>query len=219
MSVPAEGDLIMLDDNLGQRLSKMVKRGDPGPAAQLAIATKIFEMVDRKATAPKTRTATHKGVARAKQLMAEALTMTPEERRIVEAPHEILLIHSPDGRLKSVTLGNRNKVSIPADLEPGSILSHNHPSGRGPSDSDLKAVLSFPEMTLRVVSKNEDGNVEVFSMRFTGELKKAEIQGFSELYFDQCNDAGDTHAARRESLALISQLIGNSFQVLSRILQ
>ncbi len=216
-----DGDRIILNEGIGERLSKLGKAagGNASPEQELAIAQKIFETVDRKAAEPQTRTETRRGVQRARQLFADELTLTPEERRILKSPYELLLIHDADGRLKSVTIGGAREVTIPPGIAADVVISHNHPSGRGPSDSDLKSALTNPGRTLRIVARNEAGKIEVFSLKFTGTLKKREIQGYAELYFELCQDGDDTHTGRRESLALISEVIGDSLQVVSRILQ
>ncbi len=210
-----DGDRITLDDSIGQRLTKVIKRADAGGEYERSIAKKIFETVDRKAAEPKTRHETQKGVARARQLLAESLTLTPEERRILKSPHEILLIHFPDGKLKSVTLGNRGEVEIPSGIPYGAILSHQHPSGRGPSASDLKYVLLNPGTTLRVVALNENGRIEIFELRASDGISEEDVLAFTELYRTECEEGGDSHAARRVSLALILSEIGHILQVVS----
>ena len=212
-------DRIGLSDSLDQRLSKHSKRGVKSPAAELGIARKIFEMVDRKAAEPKTRPVAKKGVARVRQLLAKEPTLTPDERRILGSPHEILLIHSADGRLKSVTLGGPHEVTIPADAPADSILSHNHPSGRGPSASDLKSVLSTPGRTLRIVAVNESGKIEIFVLKATGTIPDHKISGAVEFYQQACELSGDTHQARRESLWLISETLAGILLVVDGIIQ
>lgn len=218
-AVHEDGDKITLDDSLGQRLAKVIKLEAPAHEVELAIATKIFETVDRKASEPKTRQEAKKGAPRARHLFAEDLVITPEEHKILESPHEILLVHTADGRLKSAILGTKHNVPLPSQIPAGAVLSHNHPSGRGLSDADVKSALSFPGTTLRVVCRNEQGRIEVISIKFTGKLSKLEIRAYSDIYFSQCADAGDTHIARREALALIAQVIGDTFEAVTRIFQ
>ena len=218
LAVREEGNMVVPEDRLSQRLSK-VQKAEPSDAEKTVIARKIFESVDRKSAEPQTREKSKKGVNRSKHLHSDDLVLTPEESQIIKSPIEILLVHTSDGRLKSVTQGGAHDVTIPNDVPEGAILSHNHPSGRGPSDADLKSVLTFPGVTLRVVARNEIGKSEIFAMNFGGKLKKSEIHRYSELYFEQCDDGGDTHTARRESLALISQIIGDRLRTVSRIIQ
>lgn len=137
---------------------------------------------------------------------------------MLESPHEILLIHSSEGRLQRAVLGNRDSVFIPPDLPEGAILSHNHPSGRGPSDSDLKAVLSRPGIRIRVVSASQS-RVEVFDLLQTSEIIPEEIEQLVTLYKDLATKSGDTAQARRDALALISEEIGNMFVARSRFVQ
>jgi|GEM_PF-5186997 len=219
LAIVDEGESIRLGDDLGERLSKILKRGDLAtPAQQRAIAEKVFEMVDGKAAEPTTRAELGKGADRARHLLADDPTLTPEERKILESPHEILLVHSQEGRLIKARLGDENSVTIPDGVPDGAILSHNHPSGRGPSDADLKFALAHPGMTLRIVAANETGKLEIFVLRATTALSPDEINGIATAYKLQAEEGGDTHAGRRTALALISDIFGDKVVVESRIL-
>jgi len=214
-----DGDRIILNEGISQRLSKLGKTGeDSTPEQDLAIARKIFETVDRKSAEPQTRPDPQKGVARARQLFADELTLTPEERKILKSPHEILLVHDAAGRLKKSVLGTPSNVSIPDNINSGYMLSHNHPSGRGPSDSDIKAVLSRPGTALRIVAMNEAGNVEIFEMRSNESLPAAVIDAIADIYKNEAAKAGDSHAARRSALALIVEAFGDMISIKTAIL-
>lgn len=220
LNVLEEGEQIILNEGIGERLSKFGKSGvDATPDEQRAIAEKIFQTVDRKAAEPQTLPSTKKGAPRARHLFADELTFTPEETKILQSPHEILLIHDANGRLRNARLGNASEVSIPPDTRPDAILSHNHPSGRGPSDSDIKSVFAMPGRTLRVVVVNEDGKREIFSLRAEKELSDAEIVEWSALYSEECQRGGDTASARREALALIVEFLGDRLSVQTRTFQ
>ncbi len=204
LRVIEDGDRIILKEGIGERLSKLGKSGgDATPEQKRAIAEKIFQTVDRKAAEPQMRSDSQKGVARARHLFAADLTLTPEERRILESPHEILLIHDADGRLRSVRLGTTHEVTIPLGTARDAIISHNHPSGRGPSDSDLKSALANPGRMLRIVTVNEDREIEVFSLKANMELTADEVADIADEYREFCENMGDGPLARRKALALI----------------
>ncbi len=214
-----EGEEIRLDDDISERISKARKReGLVTPEQAQAIAEAVFARIDRKAAEPKRHANGGKGELRVRQLLADDLTPTPEERLMLESPHEILLVHTPEGRLKEAVMGNARTVTIPDRLPAGAILSHNHRSGRGPSDSDIKAVLVRPGVTLRIVTVNEGGRLEIFSLMAIGNPSPDEIKVITETYKAAAEAGGDTPAARRDALALILQIAGNSLLAVSRIL-
>ncbi len=196
LKVIEDGDRIILNEGIGQRLSKLGKIGENSTHEQdLAIARKIFETVDRKSAEPQTRPDSQKGVTRARELFADDLTLTPEERKILESPHAILLIHDADGRLRSARLGDASEVSIPPGTAAVAILSHNHPSGRGPSDSDVKSMLANPGLTLRIAAVNENGKIEIFSLKAASLMPNEDMQDLISEYRTVCQALGDTAAA------------------------
>ena len=79
----------------------------------------------------------------------------------------------------------------------------------------MKCVLLNPGTTLRVVAVNENGKIEAFSMNASGSILEEDAIAATELYRMECEDSGDTHAARRESLALILSVIGDIPQVVT----
>jgi hypothetical protein len=218
LRVTDEGDWIVLNDGIGERLSKVGKStADRTPDEQRAIAEKIFQMVDRKTAEPKTREKSKKGVNRSRQLNADSLTLTPEEAKIIESPYEILLAYDENGRLKKAILGTSNEVPLPDDVGPGFTLSHNHPSGRGPSDSDVKALLSQLGMTLRIVTVNETGKREAFELRASTRVDDGLIEKVARFYKQACDDGNDTPESRRAALVLLLERFPNIFEAGSRI--
>ncbi len=214
-----DGDRIVLKEGIGERVSKIRKRdGMATPEQEKAIAGAVFGKIDRKAAEPMTRAETGKGVNRARQLQAAELTLTPEERLMLESPHEILAIYTPEGRLKKAVLGDRSTVSIPEDVPSGGTLSHQHPSGRGPSDSDLKAALVRPGVTLRIVTVNENGKVEIFRLRATSVVDAEKSRQAARHYKDSCANGGDTPEARRAALVLMLERFPGMITVENRIL-
>lgn len=203
----AEGGEAVRLNPIGERLSKITKReGMTAVEQERAIAEKIFESVDAKAAESKTRENPKKGVNREKQLFADELTVTPEERKIMESPHEILLVYEASGRLKSVILGGAREVGIPANTPSDAIISHNHPSGRGPSDSDIKAVLTQPGRTLRIITRNENGETEVFSIKAKRSIPDEDIAVITGEYRAAAVEGGDTAAARRVAVDLLLEI-------------
>ncbi len=210
LAVREEAGKIVLNEEIHERLAKVMDGGGSLVKRQEAIAQKIFEMVDRKGAEPRNRADGGKGIARADLLLRKDLVPTPEERKILKSPLEILLVHTPEGRLKKVVLGKTGTVSIPADLEDGAILSHNHPGGNGPSGMDLNYVLTHPTQTLRIVTKN-GRNLDLYRLRARRPLNKKEIESIVADYTDTAVNAGDHRQARLEALSLILQQHGEMF--------
>ena len=217
LAVREEVGKIILNEGIHERLAKVMDQGGPLAEQQAAIAQKVFEMVDRKAAEPQLIAETQKGAPRARHLLANELILTPEERLIIKSPHEILLIHDADGRLKSARLGTAREVTIPLGTADDAILSHNHPSGRGPSDSDIKSALANPGRTLRIVTVNENSKIEIFQIQALSGISDVEIQGIGTLYKEESERGGDTPHSRREALALILDIYEGTLAVASRI--
>ena len=214
ITVVDEGDKIRIGEDVGERISKTRKReGMATPEQEKAIAEKVFQSIDRKAAEPQTQPTGGKGINRERHLSASELTLTPEERQMLESPHEILAVYTAEGRLKKAVLGDRQTVGIPGELPPGAILTHNHPTGRGPSDSDLKAVLTRPGTTLRVVATNENGKAEVFQLKALKQVSSEQIAEIAVMYRDLAQMGGDTPSGRRAALDLISEEFGGIIQI------
>jgi hypothetical protein len=129
---------------------------------------------------------------------------------ILKSPFKILIVHTPEGRLKKAVLGNYERVSIPADLADGSILSHNHPGGSGPSAADLIYVLTHPTQTLRIVTPN-GRNFDLFRLSACRPLTQTEAVNIVAEYTDAAVNCGDDRKARLEALSLILQRYGEMF--------
>lgn len=112
-----------------------------------------------------------KGIRRANLKDAE-LTLTPEERAILDAPHEVVVAYDPDGRLiKAITDFELEWSSVPMDLMPGSYFTHQHPGGRGPSSWDLDFLAKNRHLISRIVAINETGKVEIFQNCFPSSFR------------------------------------------------
>lgn len=217
LPIEVDGERILLVDDIDERLSKIRKRElSPAEMAQ-AEAEKIHAKVDRRA-AESQRGEGRKSPPVRKALLVERLTLTLEERAILESPHEILLAYSADGRLKKTNLGNRTSVPVPNGLPDDAILSHNHPGGRGPSGPDLRYILNNPGQTLRVVAKNENGRTEVFQIKVTRKTTQKEITSLIQNYQAACDLGGDTPPARREAVALLQERFGDILTITTSIL-
>jgi hypothetical protein len=73
-------------------------------------------------------------------------------------------------------------------------------------------------MTLRIVTVNESGKVEIFSLRATSGLTKERIRFIAKSYANQCKAGGDTPAARRKALALLSESTQGMLTIDRRVL-
>jgi hypothetical protein len=108
------------DDTIHERLSKTRKReGEDGDDHEKSMAEAIHARIDRKAAEPKLQAQTGKGVLRDRQLHARDLTLTPEERLILESPFEILPVYTADGPEGS-PLGNEGGFHIAGQSAGGS---------------------------------------------------------------------------------------------------
>lgn len=203
LAVQDEGDEIRLREDIGERISKVKKReGMATPEQERAIAEAVFERIERKVAEPRNGGEQSRGAPRARQLFGTDLVLTPEERLLLESPHEILLIHTPEGRLRKAVSGTQKSVNVPDGLPSGSVLSHNHPGGTGASASDLSYVLSNPGITLRIVTKGSKG-IEIYQIRASRDVSPEELEVIVAQYEEIATGGGDTREARLEALALI----------------
>ena len=108
-------------------------------------------------------------------------------------------------------------MSVPSATEPDAILSHNHPSGRGPSKEDLGHIMAHPGQTLRVVARNENGRVEIFEIQMRSAIPEDEAADIAAEYGAFCKSNGDTHEARRRGIALISESYGDILSIVTAI--
>jgi len=143
--------------------------------------------------------------------------LCPEEEMILDSKYEIMLVYTKDGRLVSGKIGSRfdsDEPNAPADA----ILTHNHPRGRGPSDSDITHILRNPERTLRIVARNEHGKVEIYQIRAKKRIPEGNIAKIGVAYQHACDQGGDNHAARRAAVSLILQQFGDIITITTAIL-
>lgn len=208
-----------LDQDLDERISKARRRGRGESERDRALAEAILLRIDRKAARPSTDSELRKGISRRRQLLAKGLVLTSDERQIASSPREILLIYSSQGRLLRAVLGDARSVRLPADIPAFAILSHNHPSGRGPSASDIKAVLSRPGVRLRIISPIPEGGIEVFELLQREPLEAEKVDRAVALYQEAAESGGDGIEARRLALALLSTQMGGSFQASSNLVR
>lgn len=217
LRIREENDRILLED-LNERAAKAKKRfPDATPEQERAIAQSLFERIDRKSSNPKTRAGNQKGANRAKELFRDEPVLTTEERLMLKSPLEILAVYSPDGRLKQAKLGTKNNVKIPPDIEAGSVLTHNHPGGKGASSSDLRYALKNPENTLRIVTQTSEGK-SIYSLKALDSLPKETIEEIVTLYRKTADGLGDTRAARLDALSLILQDYGEKFSASLKVI-
>jgi len=210
MDVIDDGDSIRLAEDLGERVSKARKSTPDGtPEQERAIADAIFDRIDRKTAEPQRSAEGGKGLNRARHLFRDDLVLTPEERQLLESPHEILVIYTPEGRLKKAVMGGRKAVTIPDNLESGSVLSHNHPGGTGASALDLKYVLANPGQTLRIATVSEEGT-ELYQLRALQPVPEDMIAAIVAEYEAAATAGGDTRSARLDALALILNRYGDT---------
>lgn len=198
-----ESDRIRLDEDLGERISKARNRlSDSAIEQEKAVAEAIFERIDRKAAEPQRRPESGKGVSRARLLFRDDPVLTPEERLLLDSPYEILIVYTPEGRLKKAVMGDKQSVTIPPDLPQRSVLSHNHPGGTGASAIDLKYILSNPGNTLRIVAAGEEGT-ELYGLRAIKSVSDDDLAMIVTEYEELAKEGGDTRTARLDALSLI----------------
>lgn len=145
-------------------------------------------------------------------------TPTAEERIAVHSKFEIVITYSPKGSLVSARIGTREQSSLPAEPEDGSIFSHNHPKGRGPSDGDLNYALQHPSVTMRIVAINELGKFEIFQMKGKKDISPDEIRAIAFKYKTACDRKDDTPLARRDAYELLSEMFPDIIELQRRTL-
>lgn len=211
-----QGNTDRLGEDIGERISKKLGRGATSDEAKRQITHDITERINRKSANGSAEL--RKGVKRANLMNAE-LILTPEERAILDAPHEIVVVYGPDARLiKAVTDCETEWSSVPKDLEPGSWFSHQHPGGRGPSSWDLDYLSKNRHLISRVVAVNETGHVEIFEISVDPDADPLILDDAVVFYRDAAKSLGDTAPARREALELLSAEFPATFRAKSRVL-
>lgn len=218
-AVHDNGDTDRLGEDIGERISKTLSRDAPSDDAKRQITQVIAEKINRKSASGSA--ALKKGVMRANLMNAE-LILTPEERAILDAPHEIVVVYGPDARLiKAVTDYESEWSSVPMDLKQGSWFSHQHPGGRGPSSWDLDFLSKNRHLISRIVAINETGNIEIFEISVDPDAADADpliLNDAVDFYRDAAQSLGDTAPARREALELLSVEFPATFHAKSRVL-
>lgn len=211
-----EGDTDRSGEDIGERISKMLNRQDFSDEAKRQITRSIAEKINRKSASGSADL--KKGVKRANLMNAE-LILTPEEKAILDAPHEIVVVYGPDARLiKAITDYEIEWSSVPKDLDPGSWFSHQHPGGRGPSSWDLDYFSKNSHLISRIVTINETGNVEIFEITVDPSADPLVLDDAVVFYLDAAKSLGDTAPARREALELLSVEFPATFLAKSRVL-
>lgn len=205
-----------LSEDIGERIAKTLDRADPSDTGQRLVTASILEKINRRsATGSGT---VQKGIKR-DQLKNAELTLTPEERAILDAPHEIVVVYGPDARLlKAISDYQTEFSSVPQDLGFGSWFSHQHPGGRGPSAWDLDYLARNPHLISRIVARPESGRIEIFEITVVEGSDQLELEGAVVFYRDAAKSLGDTAAARREALELLVSEFPTTFAVKSRTL-
>ncbi|QJE95965.1 hypothetical protein [Luteolibacter luteus] len=196
LGVPEEP--LIIDDNR-IALSKRAAERAPNVEDWSRQAAEIFSRIERKLPAPQKR-----GVSRARHLGASEFIATPEEKLIVESPLEIMVAHDASGRIYRAGVGGRASIKVP-DLPAGSIVTHNHPGGRGPSDGDFKWVFMNADKILRVITRNERGELELFRFKAGPQFDPAKVSDLLASYAILCRRGGDTAPARRAAMGLIQR--------------
>lgn len=217
-SVPTKADenRDRLREDIGERIAKTLVRAGPSHEGQRHITESILEKINRKS-------ATGSGVIRRgirrDHLRKAELTLTPEERAILDAPHEIVVVYGPDARLlKAVTDYETEFSSVPSDLSEGSWFSHQHPGGRGPSSWDLDYLARNRHLICRIVASIDSGKVEIFEITVSDGADPLVLDAAVVFYQDAANLLGDTADARREALELLATEFPATFVVKSRTL-
>ena len=211
-----------LDDDSGdsanvihERRSKAEKREGSKAQKERAEAESNLDRVRRRAANYMKNEDLKKQVPR-KMLLGDKLALTPEEQWILKSKFEIFLVYSADGRLKKAGIGTREESTIP-NLNNGDIVSHNHPAGRGPSNTDLRYALNHPEVTMRIIARNENGTIEIFQILVKKAINKNEIKKIVRDYKRACDFGADDHAARRNAMELIAEEFQDILKVTTTI--
>jgi hypothetical protein len=183
---PEEGTY--LSERHGKRLKRALELPQDASSKKKEEATQlILDQINRKSRYLNPRTMggvpLMRGIKRP-ELFNTELTLTPEERLIVHAPHEIVAVFGPDGRLKkAVSNFQRQWSSIPELNGPGHVVTHQHPSGLPPSYMDLIWLIAHNPMQIhRTVARQKDGSMDLFEMQVTGQLSDAEIKAMGRTY-------------------------------------
>ncbi|MFT3991681.1 MAG: hypothetical protein QM680_09770 [Luteolibacter sp.] len=216
LRVRDEGDQIKIGEDVGERIGKSLARDQITDRQKQALTEAILEKINRKSA--QGASDLQKGVRR-NILKNDELTLTPEERLILDAPHEIVVAYGPDARLiKAVSDFETEQSKVPTDLEEGSWFSHQHPGGRGPSSWDLDYLSRNPHLISRIVTRNEAGRVEIFEITVEPGASLTALQDAIDFYRDTAKSLGDTAPARRMALELLSDEFSDTFAVKSRVL-
>jgi hypothetical protein len=194
-----------IEDRRHGRLLKG-KKWDPNSkyGRMIAVADAIADRIDRKTTEWRLQALNKKGMKRGNFLRAANLTPTPEEMQTLKSRLEIVIHHKSDGRLNLVRRGSTTNYDIRFTIEPGDFISHNHPSGGGPSSEDLLSILKTPGITWRILTINEFKKVEIFSVMAAQSLPDEVIKSIAKSYERTCMAQGDTPEARRKAFTLLS---------------
>ncbi len=211
-----DGKADRLGEDIGERISKKLSRDTLTDEGKKQITQGITEKINRKSASGSSEL--KKGVRRTNLTKTE-LMLTPEERAILDAPHEIVVVYGPDARLiKAITDYEQEWSSVPKDLEPGSWFSHHHPGGRGPSSWDLDYLANNNHLISRIVAINETGNIEIFEIAVNQDADPLILKDAVDFYRDAAKSLGDTAPARREALELLSLEFPATFRVKSKVL-
>ena len=158
------------------------------------------------------------GVERSRILFNEECPLTPEEYEILPSPWEILLVYTRKGRLHSTKLGKRGSCTVPDDIPLDAVLSHNHPSGCGPSIEDLEVVLEYPRLTMRAVTNNPAGKVEIWQFSAKEAMTPVEIKAIKEFYIEMRDEnGGETISGNRKALELTMEEFPDKLKLINRI--
>jgi hypothetical protein len=164
----------------------------------------------------KSLTVRGKGPVR-KALFGEQLAMTPEEIHMLRSPVEIMLRYTPEGKLQSARRGNHHTHDGPANVIDGETFCHNHPSVRGPGNTDLRLALRNPTCTVRVGARGKHGR-RIYRIRAKQVADPKMVEEITEAYKDLCNKFHDTAAGRDRALELILEEYGDWISVERRAL-
>jgi len=153
------------------------------------------------------------GVNRGDSLNAPDITPMPEDHQMVQSRVEIILVHSRKGDLLGGEVGGTGNIVFDGDYPVDAITTHNHPSGKPPSATDLFTTLKNPGWTTRVVSLNEKGNLEIWEIKAKGDFEFKDRQRLRDFYYDEKGKYGDTALARRRALELTLKRFGQMIEI------
>ncbi|GAA5120717.1 hypothetical protein GCM10023212_14760 [Luteolibacter yonseiensis] len=213
------------DRPVAKRLSKIRKKEGISKYEQWnAIAWKIYRSVSRHAAIIPydlgVKSKNRKGVDRSAILFDEECPLTPEELEILPSPREIVLVHTAEGRLHTTNLGKRGTAVIPDDTPAGSIITHNHPSGSGPSVEDIEIALENPSFVMRVITRNAGGKVEIWKFSAMGEIGTVQIKVITEYYIGMRDKYGGKNIHGNEKALDLTMLrFPGKLKIINRIHQ